>query len=317
MADLAAIGFTVVAGLGVFTISFVSFGVAVKHQSPFIAARCVARPATVIYNPKPILRSQDRGNPIWGWIPWVMKLTYGTMLSGVPGTGTREGGLSGLMLKVNLDGIVLTRFHHLCLRICSLAAFLYLLVALPIYKTAQCSKIGGDYDSQVCLEQNMTDYQRLTLANIPPLDSNSTQYGTFGQIVKGFFEPIHAGILARLYAIVFINWVINLYAFTELSDAWRDVLALRRVYFLEANHWSDRNAELRETLLREEIDKEEDERDTLTVRSGPYGNSYVKDRDPWVPHPETRDTVPNIELYSVLVGGLPSLPTEAIVQEDV
>ena len=120
MANLAAIGFTVVAGMGVFTVSLVSFGIARKNQSTFIAARCEARPKTVIYNPKPKVRSQDRGNPIVGWIPWVMSLTYATMLSGVPGTGTREKGLSGLMLKVNLDGIVLMRFHHLCFRVCSL-----------------------------------------------------------------------------------------------------------------------------------------------------------------------------------------------------
>lgn len=247
-----------------------------------------------------------------------MNLSYATMLSGVPGTGTREGGVSGLMLKVNLDGIVLMRFHHLCLRVCSLAALLYLVVALPIFKTAQCSNIGGDYDSQVCVEQNLTDYQRITLANIPPLDANTTQYETFGQVVRGFFEPIHDGVLARLYAIVFITWVVNLYAFTELSEEWRDVLALRRVYFLEADHWADRNAELAETLLREEEnDKDDEERDGLTVQSGGNGESYSKNRDPWVPHPETRDTVPNVELYSVLVGGLPSLPTEVIVQEEV
>lgn len=204
MANLAAIGFTVAAGMGVFTISLVSFGVAVKNQSTFIAARCEARPPTVIYNPRPKVRSQDRGNPIFGWIPWVMSLTYATMLSGVPGTGTREKGLSGLMLKVNLDGIVLMRFHHLCLRVCSLALFLYVLVALPVFRTAQCSRIRGDYDAEFCVEQNLTDYQRLTLANIPALDSNSTQYETFGEIIQGFFDPVHNGILARLYAIVFM-----------------------------------------------------------------------------------------------------------------
>jgi hypothetical protein len=141
MANLAAIGFTVSAGLGVFTVSLVSFGIAVKHQSTFIAARCEARPPTVIYNPKPTVRSQDRGSPLWGWIPWVMSLTYATMLSGVPGTGTREKGLSGLMLKVNLDGIVLMRFHHLCLRVCSLAVFLYVLVALPVSDEHGCMSL--------------------------------------------------------------------------------------------------------------------------------------------------------------------------------
>ena len=34
-----------------------------------------------------------------------------TVLKGVPGTGTRKNGMEGSMLKVNLDGIVLLRFH--------------------------------------------------------------------------------------------------------------------------------------------------------------------------------------------------------------
>lgn len=46
-----------------------------------------------------------------GWIPWVLSLSYRTMLEGIPGTGTREGGMEGLLLKVNLDAIVLIRFH--------------------------------------------------------------------------------------------------------------------------------------------------------------------------------------------------------------
>ena len=40
-------------------------------------------------------------------------------------------------------------------------------------------------------------------------------------------------------------------------------------------------------------------------------------REPWLPHPEHRDTVPNIELYSVLVGGLPSLPDEVVNSKDL
>jgi hypothetical protein len=54
---------------------------------------------------------QYRGGPMFGWIPWVMSLSYEQMLKGVPGTGTRKNGLAGSMLKVNLDGIVLLRFH--------------------------------------------------------------------------------------------------------------------------------------------------------------------------------------------------------------
>ena len=54
---------------------------------------------------------QYRGGPMFGWMFWVMSLKYEDMLKGVPGTGTRKNGMEGSMLKVNLDGIVLLRFH--------------------------------------------------------------------------------------------------------------------------------------------------------------------------------------------------------------
>ena len=54
---------------------------------------------------------QYRGGPMFGWIPWTLSLSYETLLKGVPGTGTRKNGMEGSMLKVNLDGIVLLRFH--------------------------------------------------------------------------------------------------------------------------------------------------------------------------------------------------------------
>merc|ERR1712107_154291 len=101
------------------------------------APRCVARPPNTIYydpneenyahrldeekgngseadygssNKKKIF---DRGNPYTGWIQFVLSLSYDELLSGVRGTGTRDGGMGGNLLKVNLDGIVMLRFHSL------------------------------------------------------------------------------------------------------------------------------------------------------------------------------------------------------------
>ena len=54
---------------------------------------------------------QDRGNPFLGWIPWTLHLSYDRMLRGIPGTGTRDGGMGGKLLGVNLDAIVLFRYH--------------------------------------------------------------------------------------------------------------------------------------------------------------------------------------------------------------
>lgn len=54
---------------------------------------------------------QDRGNPFVGWIPWTLRLSYDRMLNGIPGTGTRDGGMGGKLLDVNLDAVVLFRYH--------------------------------------------------------------------------------------------------------------------------------------------------------------------------------------------------------------
>jgi hypothetical protein len=319
MATLAAISFTLVGGIAVFGVTLAAFGCAVKRRSVFVAARCVARPRNVIYNPKPIHPCQNRGDPTLGWIMWVMRLTYDTMLRGIPGTGTRDGGLTGALLKVNLDGIVLLRFHHLCLRVCFLATILYMAVVLPLFKTAQCSRIGRDdeeYDDILaCQQSNLTDYQRLTLANIPTLDPPKTD--RFADIFYGFFLPVHDGLLARLYIVVFCSWIVSWYCLRELTIEWGEVLAMRRVYYLEADHWSDRNEELQETLMREEREKFKRQRKAFHANNEQDDDTYMKNRDPWVPHPEQRDTVPNVELYSILVGGLPSLPTEVVNQEEV
>ena len=54
---------------------------------------------------------QDRGNPFLGWIPWTLHLSYDRMLRGIPGTGTRNRGMDGSFLGVNLDAIVLFRYN--------------------------------------------------------------------------------------------------------------------------------------------------------------------------------------------------------------
>lgn len=254
-----------------------------------------------------------------------MQLTYATMLAGVPGTGTRDGGLSGALLKVNLDGIVLLRFHHLCLRVCTLATFLYLLVVLPLYATAQCSKqtvfFEGDNQTDLqsveCQESNLTDYQRLTLANVPKLHLDDAD-DVLGDMLN-WFSPIHNGDLARLYIVVLCGWIITYYALRELQVEWGDVLAMRRVYYLEADHWKDRMDELECTLLRverEKIERRNSSQHTSANSSMVTDESYMTNRQPWIPHPEQRDTVPNIELYSVLVGGLPTLPTEVVDRDE-
>lgn len=73
-----------------------------------------------------------------------MSLSYETMLEGVPGTGTRRGGLAGSMLTIGIDGILVLRFHVLCTRIAGMATLLFMMILLPIFYTT-CNVVDGDH----------------------------------------------------------------------------------------------------------------------------------------------------------------------------
>jgi hypothetical protein len=284
MTTLKEIGFTLAGGSTVMVIAWALFGWAVIVQSPLIAPRAIARPKSVIYGNVP-------GNAWMGWIPWTLGLSYDTLLEGIPGTGTRDKGQSGSLLKVNLDGIVLLRFHAVCLRVSLLAAVIFVTLLVPSYLSAQC------FDSSECGEAyNLTDYQRTTLANIPANTAVADNTGTTtaADVVLETIPYNH--ILWRLYAVVISFWIVASYLCLELQQEWAQILAMRRVYYLEYDIWGQRRNELKETLLQEDTAQKE---------------PHLYNRDPWVPHPEQRDTVPNIALYSILVGGLPSLPEQA------
>ena len=158
MATLEQIGFTLLTGSCILIISFTLFGIAVRNQNTFIAPRAEARPRSVIFRPRAhpatgTLKDKNTNSsgssniPQWlqicfdstfGWISWTLELSYDTMLHGVPGTGTRQDGITGSLLTVNLDGIVLLRFTAMCLRVCCLAAVLFVFFGIPIYLSAQC-----------------------------------------------------------------------------------------------------------------------------------------------------------------------------------
>jgi len=321
------------------------------------------------YGPGGILAAlQWRGNPFTGWIPWTLALSYDTMLRGVPGTGTRRRGLDGSLLRVNLDAIVLFRFHAICLRVAVLATILCIGVVLPLNLTARCHNISNDptdpeYDPQCfSADYTLTDYERTTLKNIPPLtyaDADdplknvSDNAGFIEKFIAAFKHSAANTIwgsaykrnLGRLYGVVLCSWIITWYAIRVIGREWIDALALRRVYYLENEHWEDRKEELSETLLRDDDSDSDDEESDDDEVGGTCGCTKQKGdtaltkaqrrrkknkhhgtnknigahhrRDPWIPHPEQRDTVPNVELYSVLVGGLPSLPSEVVDEQDI
>ena len=157
---------------------------------------------------------------------------------------------------------------------------------------------------------SLSNYEKTTLNNIPSLKDLSGSVDGISlndSIVGGTFTFI----LGRLYAIVFCSWIVTWYSIRLIRLGWVDALAMRRVYYLEGNHWEDRKVELAETLLKDESDSD-DESLQRKKRA-----QKVEKRDPWIPHPEQRDTVPNVELYSVLVEGLPFLPSEVVDKQDI
>ena len=408
MATLEQIGFTLVTGSGVLLVSVILFGVAVRHQHTFIAPRAEARPRPVIHRPRPRSGKQQPQHDLhtkewwsqWfdstlGWISWTLELSYDTLLHGVPGTGTRQDGLTGSLLTVNLDGIVLLRFTAMCLRVCCLAAVLFVFFGIPIYISAQCyidqdtyttantntttnnsnnesnifTTISDDNDDTPTISSttcdsnsyNLTNYERITIYNVPTIYLQNPK--------NTIFTP-NDGILWRLYSIVFCFWIVVWYLCHLLHTEYIEILAMRRVYFFEQDIWEARRHELKQTLLYEEIaqnkrqqllqeegrkneekapsqnpesfafDATNDDGTNNSLRlssrirqwkdrvlgrrrdlsTGTPTNassiavqteSYLTDREPWIPHPEQRETVPNVAIYSILVGGLPSLPEQA------
>ena len=377
MTTLQAIGFNLMAGGSLGTLAMVAFGWVVSQRHEFIAPRCTARPKQVIY-PGAIHNgvSKDDGsrrfNPVVDWIPWTLSLTYDTLLRGVPHTGTRRGGANGALLRVNLDAIVLLRFHALCLKLSALASVLFICVLLPMYLTGECHKVNKhnnsgdgdrntedseDNDNFSPCPSNLTNYERTTLSNVA---------GSFEDSESGYdpgtTRDQNQSSSIRLYFAVFCFWIVQGYLLHLLKREWIEILALRRVYYLEADVWQDRQDELEQIstrppntstkrLQQQQRSKQQSKQKSNNMKdnnsnhsSNNYSNNnnrmtqktvsdvevsdfweenwtkqFTKEelaeeerrllvRDPWIPHPEHRETVPNVQLYSVMVGGLPSLP---------
>ncbi|VEU39163.1 unnamed protein product [Pseudo-nitzschia multistriata] len=122
-----------------------------------------------------------------------------------------------------------------------------------------------------------------TFSHIPSLvlDSNTTWYSP--DLFTNAFNKSTAGVTLRMLTTVIVCFIIYTYTCVLIWEEWIQNLALRRVYYLEYNHYERRKSEL------EYLQKLEDPEDINTT-----------DRPIFVVHPEFRDTVPNIGLYSVL-----------------
>lgn len=204
----------------------------------------------------------------------------------------------------------------LCLRVSVLATIVALGLVLPLNVTARCLP----KPSRNCTR---THYELATIANI----STSPKL------------PLENSLIVRLYIIVGFSWIIAGYTLYLIKKEWVDVLALRRVYYLEGKHWENRQVEMKQTILNHDIraidanGNGEERLDSFMrrlhinepslrqrkkmnrmkmnrMKNATENGEAEKMRDPWIPHPEQRDTVPNVELYSVLVGNIPTSPSE-------
>jgi len=216
------------------------------------------------------------------------------------------------------------------LRVATVGMFLYMLVLLPLYWSAACSGMEGELGGHCA---NMTNYDQTTMANI--IIETEIGYGMIGRS-------------ARLYVVVFCSWIVTWYACHELKQEWVDILAMRRYYFLERDHWKrqrDNLTRMRTDSLHRPASRNRDivpqavsappspaaallkSAGLSTLTSATIGKAtkglsklalwkqkknqepdYMRNREPWIPHPEQNDTPPAIALYTVLVGGIPSKP---------
>lgn len=218
----------------------------------------------------------------------------------------------------------------LCLRVTVFACIICIGIILPLNLS------GCDSNDTICRFATsysgentttvLTNYGRTTIANIP---YNAQSKSILASFSKGFFDRDFwtnstFQDLIRLYTIGVCTWFIYYIALKNIKREWTENLVLRRVYYLESDHYGNRQSELGKTVnLPREKDSDEDSDDEMDLKkrrainkSGRNVRNY-KQRQPWIPDPEHRDTVPNIELYSVLVGGLPSLPNEVVNKTDM
>eukprot|EP00531_Pseudo-nitzschia_arenysensis_P017328 CAMPEP_0116148558 /NCGR_PEP_ID=MMETSP0329-20121206/18442_1 /TAXON_ID=697910 /ORGANISM="Pseudo-nitzschia arenysensis, Strain B593" /LENGTH=1181 /DNA_ID=CAMNT_0003644741 /DNA_START=112 /DNA_END=3657 /DNA_ORIENTATION=- len=278
MATLSAIYTNLAIGSCVTTFGFLSFGLAVRCEAnKNLTPRAWARPVNVIKNclKQPYCLS---------WIHWAMSLRYIDLLSGIPGTGTREQGKSGPTLRTNLDGIVLMRYHVLLL--------------LPLYYTSGCNALLSGHN--VCKDMAaLSDFEKLTIANVVPhyqmeivLQNGTTEAlnpyynnATLNDLnlvnsIKWRWIP---NITERYLACALTILLITVYTCYLLWHEWIECLALRRVYYLESEYYEERLDELNEIFGNKDPE-----------------DPFQRVRPPFLPHPEMRETIPNVSLHSAL-----------------
>ena len=113
-------------------------------------------------------------------IVWSYNLTYKQCLQGIPGTGTRNKGWDGPLLKVNLDGVILLKYHTLLFKISLLVAILCTFVLLPTYATAKCDDtiFGFGTCKLHNIKYDAIAFRKTTISNIPDKHYNNNTNAT-------------------------------------------------------------------------------------------------------------------------------------------
>jgi hypothetical protein len=107
-------------------------------------------------------------------IIWSYNLTYKQCLQGIPGTGTRNKGWDGPLLKVNLDGVILLKYHTLLFKVSLLVAILCTFVLLPIYASATCDvETFGIGTCKFHVKYDSIAFRKTTISNIPDRHYNN------------------------------------------------------------------------------------------------------------------------------------------------
>jgi len=158
---------------GIFSLvaSMVFFALAIHFEwIDDLVPRIANRPKAIVRNVIQSSLSEKYKNKIYmypfAWILWSYHLTYKQCIAGIPGTGTRKEGREGPLLKLNIDGIILLKFHTLMFKIGVLVAILCLVIILPINATASCDV--DVFGVGTCkLAKGTTNFERTTIAHIP------------------------------------------------------------------------------------------------------------------------------------------------------
>jgi hypothetical protein len=201
MATLQQIYVNLLVGSALGSASLGLFGLALRYgYNSQLAPRSWSRP-------RAILKNALKAPYAFSWMCWSMKLSYPDLMLGIPGTGTREDGWAGPALKVNLDGIIMIKYHVLLLKVAFLATILCSVIILPVNITAKCDVELLGEDTCAPIDKNLTDFEVTTIAHLPPLRYNGTAAGDSAQLLDFWY----AHLSPRYYAIAFVALVIYRY----------------------------------------------------------------------------------------------------------